>query len=349
MIKIMTEYLNEKKKIIGLFFAFGCIFYIVFFLYAIPVGAVVYAFVLCAFLGFIVICRDFFKYYQKHYILNKHIELPDIYTLDMERSKKLIESDYQRLVDRLIQDINILNQKQIKRITDMTDYYTMWAHQIKTPISALNLLLQVTENKYNDNSNSDDDTQMNIRALKQELFKIDFYVDAVLQYLRLEDISSDFKFEYYDLEKIVKQSIKKFAMLFINKNIKIETGALSCKLLTDEKWLSFVIEQLLSNAVKYTKHGGTVKIYLKETFNINDRILVIEDNGIGINSEDIPRIFEKGFTGYNGRIEKKSTGIGLYLCKKAMEKMNNRISIQSTEGKGTAVYLELNRTDIIHE
>ena len=340
--KILLQYLKQKNKDIALYFIFAIIFGVIFNLYSLPLEAFFYALILCISVTFGLFINGFVKFYIKHQNLLKQIDLKEIYSLDITEAKNVIERDYQLLVDKLMKEKNELNAKQTKTITEMKDYYTMWAHQIKTPISALNLMFQVLE-VY------PDEGSIETKELKQELFKVDFYVDAVLHYLRLEDMSADFKFDYYKLDSIVKQSVKKYATQFIYRKIKIELGNLDTMVLTDEKWLSFVIEQLLSNAIKYTKCDGTVKIYLKDTFNRNDKILVIEDTGIGINDEDLPRIFERGFTGYNGRLDKKSTGIGLYLCKKAINQLSHKISIESRYDVGTKVMIDLASSDIIHE
>lgn len=155
--------------------------------------------------------------------------------------------------------------------------------------------------------------------------------------------------EIFQVEKIVRKAVKKFAAQFIGKKISIELNNLDTNVKTDEKWLGFIIEQLISNAVKYTRNGGKISIYMKETFNSADRILVIEDNGIGITKEDIPRIFERGYTGYNGRMSKKSSGIGLYLCRKAADKLGISIAIESKLDKGTKVLLDMTQKYISHE
>lgn len=141
------------------------------------------------------------------------------------------------------------------------------------------------------------------------------YVEMVLTYLRMEDMSGDLQFEKVSLDKILKQSVRKYSQMFILQKIRLDYRSVERIVLTDEKWLEFVIEQILSNALKYTKNGGEIRICLEEKR--GQECLVIEDNGIGIQAEDLPRVFEKGFTGYNGRADKKSTGIGLYLCKRS--------------------------------
>ena len=212
---------------------------------------------------------------------------------------------------------------------DKEDFFAMWAHQIKTPIAALKLLLQ-----------SD---KQDVTACKGEVFKIEHYVEMALGFLRFEEMGNDLELLSYELEPIVKQSIKKFAPMFISKHLSVNLKDLNVKILTDEKWLSFVIEQLLSNAVKYTSSGGiTIR-----TCTENEQLCIItEDTGIGIRSEDLPRLFEKGFTGYNGRMDKKASGLGLYLCKSICDKLGHKISIESQENKDTKVTIRVTAENV---
>ena len=236
----------------------------------------------------------------------------------------------------------------------MTDYYTMWAHQIKTPIFALRLLLQE-----NPSENKD--------ALA-ELFKIEQYVEMVLGYLRTEDMSSDLKLSRCNLDTIIRRQIHKYAGIFVSKKLSLTYKGISESVLTDEKWLGFVIGQILSNALKYTRADG-IHIYLKDvndshqnSDNLSDTVisststatdtatsitLIIEDTGIGIREEDLPRIFEKGYTGVNGRENNRATGIGLYLSQKIMNRLGHHIYITSEEGTGTKVFLEFSRKDLM--
>ena len=206
-------------------------------------------------------------------------------------------------------------------LQEMTDYYTLWAHQIKTPIAAMRLLFQETPQP----------------ELEVELLKIEQYVEMVLGYLRLGSGSTDYVFREESLDLMLRQAVRKYARLFILKKISLDFQETNRSVVTDEKWLSFVIEQLLSNALKYTPEGGQIRIY-------NDgETVVIADNGIGIQEEDLPRVFEKGFTGFNGRENRKSTGIGLYLCREVMDRLNHDSSISSRPGQGTLVRLDLSR------
>ena len=151
----------------------------------------------------------------------------------------------------------------------------------------------------------------------------------VLSYLRLESSTTDYLIRRYDLDEIIKQGVRKFASLFILSQVKLEFLPTNLRVLTDEKWLGFALEQLLSNGVKYTKPGGTVKIYAKP-----EQILVVEDTGIGIVQKTCPGSGTKGLPALNGRMEQKSTGLGLYLCKRVLTNLGHSIQIFSQPGKG---------------
>lgn len=204
------------------------------------------------------------------------------------------------------------------------EYYTIWVHQIKTPIAAMRLQLQ----------GEDSDSS---RELLEELQRIEQYVEMVLTYLRLDSGSTDYVLKKYDLDDIIRQAVRKYASQFIRKKIRLTYEPLSCEVLTDEKWLLFVIEQVLSNALKYTR-SGEISITLEAP-----KTLCIRDTGIGIAPEDLPRIFEKGFTGYNGRNDKKASGIGLYLCRRICSRLNHEIIITSKVDVGTEVRIDLDR------
>lgn len=206
----------------------------------------------------------------------------------------------------------------------MMEYYTIWVHQIKTPIAAMRLQLQ----------GEDSDSS---RELLEELQRIEQYVEMVLTYLRLDSGSTDYVLKKYDLDDIIRQAVRKYASQFIRKKIRLTYEPLSCEVLTDEKWLLFVIEQVLSNALKYTR-SGEISITLEAP-----KTLCIRDTGIGIAPEDLPRIFEKGFTGYNGRNDKKASGIGLYLCRRICSRLNHEIIITSKVDVGTEVRIDLDR------
>lgn len=318
--KILGSYLKANLKVILILCISVISFVCIFILYNIPAEAALYGGLLSAVFILILSIHDFFKFYHKHAVLSELIKSISVSADGIPETDNLIEEDYTALISTLF------NQKQYelsfsdREKSDMVDYYTMWAHQIKTPISAMNLILQ------------NDDTEFG-RELQAQLFKIEQYVEMVLAFLRTGN-NSDFLIKKYSLDSIVKQSVRKYAKMFIRKKISLNLHPISAHVLTDEKWLCFVIEQLLSNAIKYT-YAGTISIYI-----LNEYTLVIEDTGIGIAPEDLPRICEKGFTGYNGRTDKTASGIGLYLSKQILSKLGHTIRFESVIGKGSKVFVE---------
>lgn len=327
------SFLKIRKMPIIIFTGIVVIFGILFYLYDIPFDAIIYgcelSFVWCAVCLFI----DFYKYYKRHKLL--HINREQFFD-DAEQLPEhmdIIEYDYQELAKELYQAKQELISKNRIAKKELLDYYGMWVHQIKTPTAALDILLQNTERMlYQLDEKEMMQKAISVSDMKMELFKIEQYVEMALNYLRVEDISSDLVFKKQELDDMVCQVIRKYAKIFISKKIKMDFKPTKACIVTDEKWFIFVLEQLISNALKYTKKGQ-ISIYMKE------KSLVIEDTGIGIPAEDLPRIFEKGFTGYNGRENKKSTGIGLYLCKNIMDKLQWNITVDSEVGSGTKIYL----------
>ena len=209
----------------------------------------------------------------------------------------------------------------------MIDYYTVWAHQIKTPIAAMRLTLQ------------NEDTPLT-RKLTNDLYRIEQYVEMVLTFLRLNSDSTDYVFKEYNLDNIVKSAVKRFSSEFIGRKLRLIYDPLNTSVITDEKWLSFVIEQVLSNALKYTP-SGSITISL-----VGEKTLRIEDTGIGIAPLDLPRIFENGYTGINGRTDKKASGIGLYLCRRVCNNLGHTITANSTVDVGTAIDIDLTQTKL---
>lgn len=326
---MFLKYLKDRIKLIVFLVTFVATFSVVIFLYGLPLEPVLYADILCFTLSIIIAVCDFIIYKEKHSRLRKLAFNIVVEISELPHPQSRIEEDYQELIKALVRQRSKMISEADNARTEMIDYYTLWAHQIKTPISAMSVLLQDMQGEPKE-------------QLTQELFKIERYAEMVLQYLRLESMNSDLLLQRYNLDSIIKQAVKKYAPLFIHKKISLDFKETGRTVLTDEKWLVFVIEQLLSNAVKYT-NSGTISVYCENDY------LVIEDTGIGISEEDLPRIFEKGFTGCNGRMDKKSTGLGLYLCKKILDKLCHGIKITSKQGKGTRVLLFLFSDDITLE
>ena len=306
----------------GLFCALSGV--LIFWLYGLPGEAIVSLLCLCCIGTSFWAVLSFVRFWRKHKILRKMEEAIFVTAEDLPETTTLIEEDYQHLIQRLVRENRQRQAAADSMLEDLTSYYTLWVHQIKTPIAAMDLLLQ---------AGPDRATEMEI-----ELQKIAQYVDMVLQYLRLDSTAKDLVLQRCQLDAVVRQTVRKYAKLFILKKIQLVFQETKWEVLSDEKWLCFLLEQLLSNALKYTPEGGKISIFLEGETN-----LVIADTGIGIAPEDLPRVFEKGFTGNNGRMDKKATGIGLYLCRRVTNLLGHTISIVSEPGVGTQVRLGLGR------
>lgn len=336
--KLWREYMWLHRKSVLLSGIFTLVFFTVFSLYDLTLEPVLYGIVLCVILGGITALLGYIRFVRKHRFLQSMEQRITFELGDLGAAGNLLEEDYVKLLEILFDHKCMEESAHLKQYKEMLDYYTMWAHQIKTPIAAMRLLLQSIK----ETEDGKEDFRCGISELEEQLFKIEQYVEMVLSYLRMGNMSSDMLIKEYSLNSMVKQVIRKYAKSFIRKKISIELGDLDHMVLTDEKWMVFVIEQLISNCLKYTR-TGKISVYMAED---RDKTLVIEDTGIGIQAEDLPRIFEKGFTGFNGRADKKSTGIGLYLCKSIVTKLSHTIEIQSAPGEGTKVFLGFAMDDV---
>lgn len=322
--KDMTAYLKMNKKGIVLMALWIAVFLTVFALSDLPLGAVKYGLLLFSVIGGIYVILDYRRFSIHQAKLAEAKKYAGITLEKIPVAENPVEEQYRELLEEVFRQKCRAESEFDSRYTEMMDYYTMWVHQIKTPIAAMRLLLQAED-------------VPDKGELAEQLFKTEEYVGMVLQYLRIGDLGADLKIRQYSLDAIVRQAVRKYSGSFIRKRLSLDYQELGGTVITDEKWLVFVVEQILSNAIKYTRKGK-ISIYMDEEFS---KTLVIEDTGIGIAQEDLPRIFEKGFTGYNGRTDKKSTGIGLYLCKSIMNKLNHEIRITSVVGEGTRVALGL--------
>lgn len=321
--KLFANYLKKNVPIFLWTVCFLGMFALVCFLYGVPVQPAFYTAQVTVVFGILALTVGFFRFRRKWKELAKAKE-DILYTEELPKAETVIEKEYQEIVTELKEKMSELEEKDQSSYREMIEYYTMWAHQIKTPIAAMRLLLQQEESDKN-------------RELLSELFKIEQYVLMVLQYLRIGSESNDLVLKRQSLDDIIRQAVKKYAPLFIRKKLTLVYTPVNCQVLTDEKWLEFVLEQILSNAIKYTKRGS-VAIYMDEQA---EKTLVIADTGIGIAAEDLPRVFEKGYTGCNGRYDKGSTGIGLYLCRRALNRLSHTIRVESELGQGTRVYINL--------
>lgn len=325
--KMFFEYLLTHKKSIGLWAVFSAVFGLVFMLYRLPAAAVFYSVLICFFIGAVCIAADFSKYRKKRLALKRLLEEITVSADNLPLPQTAEEEDYQNIIKTLFDFKQALANEMNNKFADTVDYYTLWAHQIKTPIAAMRLTLQSGEIPQS-------------RELSEDLQRIEQYVEMVLCYLRLGSETNDFVIKKYDLDGIIRQAVRKFSSQFIRRKIKLIYEPVGMTVLTDEKWLLFVLEQVLSNALKYTRTGEI------EICSEQPKILCVRDTGIGVAPEDIDRIFEKGYTGYNGRTDKKASGIGLYLCRRICGKLGHTITAQSQVGKGTVIKINLEETRI---
>lgn len=322
-------------------------------LYMYLIGArkqdLVYAAVLDAILLLITVLVGFFRYSSKVKALSNALKLP------VEEQAQLPEAtdDVEILYHRLLENQSIARSESESsaaiRQSQMRDYYSMWVHQIKTPISAMKLLLEVEREELGQLICDDEQSQYllsdNMDSFEDELFRIEEYVSMALQYQRVSSTENDFVLEKVSVDGVIRDTIKKYAKIMIRRHIGINYSGTGQEVYTDGKWLAFMLEQILSNAIKYTPQG----VVTIETAEEKDRFFItIKDTGIGIKAEDLPRVFEKGYTGYNGHADKKATGIGLYLCRQMADKLGHTIRMESEIGKGTKVWIgfDLDYSDV---
>ncbi|MCD8144452.1 MAG: sensor histidine kinase [Oscillospiraceae bacterium] len=325
---ILSAYLRQRWGLIAALVASTGLLLLSFALFRLNISAVIYPALLSAAVWAAFFLVDFVRFRRKHRCLSALANLPSIVLEPrlFPEAETLEDQDYQAIIQNLRQEQTRLQTKMNLRYDNMVEYYTTWAHQIKTPIASMRLNLQ------------GEDTPLS-HQLNTDLLRVEQYVEMVLVFLRLDSDSTDYVFKSCDLDTILRNAVKKFADEFIRRRLKLNYQPLNVSVVTDQKWLSFVVEQLLSNALKYTP-SGSITIYLEPK-----QTLCIRDTGIGIAPEDMPRIFEKGFTGYNGRQHQSASGIGLYLCKRVCTNLGHELSLTSSPERGTTVRLNLYRTE----
>lgn len=326
--RIVCSYLYRRRREIVLFLFFAFVFTGAFLLYRLPVEAVMYPTLICAVVGLLALVPGFLRARRKHRLLMELAALPAALMERFPEPRTQDDEDYQQIIGALREEERRLKSAMELRYADMIDYYTVWAHQIKTPIASMRLTLQ------------EEDSELS-RAVSEDLLRIEQYVEMVLCYLRLDSESTDYVFREQELDTIVRQAVKRLSGQFIRRRIRLCYEPLCAQVLTDEKWLLFVVEQVLTNALKYTMPGGTITVFLEEPLT-----LCIQDTGIGIAPEDLPRVFEKGYTGVNGRADKKASGLGLYLCRRICTALGHTITANSSPDSGTVIRIRLARRDL---
>lgn len=321
-----------RSRLILLLFLLGAmgLFAGAFALYHLPLEAVAYPAALTLAAGICVLAVKYGKYARKCRELRRLQEAGENLPELLPAAKEPLEAEYRALAVQLCARHQAREEQISEQYQERITYYTLWAHQIKTPIAAMGLTLQ------------NQDTALS-RQLMGQLTRIRQYADMALAYLRLDSEHTDYVIRSCDLDTVIREAVKKFSGEFIRRGIRLEYEGVNLKIISDEKWLEFVLEQLISNALKYTP-SGSIAIRLEP-----GPTLCIADTGIGIAPEDLPRIFENGYTGLNGRRDKQASGIGLYLCRRICQNLGHEISAQSTPGTGTTIRLGLGRRETMYE
>jgi signal transduction histidine kinase len=273
---------------------------------------------------------------RKHYNMLKKMLLMDnmdwVNSMPESFSKEQIM--YYELLVKLYKDYNKrLDELSIKSKEDL-EFITMWVHEIKTPIAASKLIIE---------NSLDDPSEKTLYSIEDELDKIEDFVQMSLFYSRTNDFAQDYIISSISLEKVIQGCIKREYSGIMNKKLQLSMENLDLIVETDEKWLGFIIKQILDNAVKYSQPDGKIKIYTEQKE--KETILYIVDEGVGIKKEDIGRIFDKNFTGFNGRRQYTSTGIGLYLSQKSAKKLGHLITVTSEFEAGTKVAVHFAKFD----
>lgn len=324
--KLFLRYLAQYRRTALVFIVFVMIFAVIFSLYDLQTEPILYASLLCLAVSAVILTVHFLHFRRMYLERQRIIENVTLMTERLPEPDTPLEAQYLEMLERLRTYSYEMQHRYSQARSESIDYYTTWVHQIKTPISVMQMILQ------------SEDTE-DYRALSAELFRIEQYVEMVLYWFRLDSTANDFVIGTVALDAVIRTAIRKYASQFIRKKIRIVYDGTAETVLSDEKWLLFILEQLLSNAVKYTDSGSV-------TISVEGQILQVADTGIGIAAEDLPRIFEKGYTGYNGRADRKSTGLGLYLCHRAADKLSHRLHAESEIGKGSTFYLDMHTEKI---
>lgn len=336
----LTNFIKQNYIWILMIVTMSCIHLLYMYLIGARKQDVVYAAVLDAMIIIITVLAGFLGYSSKVKALSNALERPVEEQAQLPEATDDVEMLYHRLLENQSIARNESESSAAIRQSQMRDYYSMWVHQIKTPISAMKLLLEAEREELGQLICDDEQSQCllsdNMDSFEDELFRIEEYVSMALQYQRVSSTENDFVLEKVSVDGVIRDTIKKYAKIMIRRHIGMNYSGTVQEVYTDGKWLAFMLEQILSNAIKYTPQG----VVTIETAEEKDRFFItIKDTGIGIKAEDLPRVFEKGYTGYNGHADKKATGIGLYLCRQMADKLGHTIRMESEIGKGTKVWI----------
>ena len=332
-IRLFLLYLRERLPRIVISILSVGIFAAVFALYGMDLRAVIYPAFLCAAVSAVYTAVDFLRVRRRYKLISDIAGRGSEALTLLPKPEGVIESACRQVTDAAADEIRAAKSEAARHIEAENEYFTMWAHQIKTPLASMRLNLAAEDSRLS-------------RLISAELVRTEQYVDMVMAYIRLGSETRDLRIAEYELDPIIRGAVKRFASEFILRGLTLSFEPTSAVILTDGKWLSLVIEQLLSNSLKYTERGGVTISYQPD-----GQTLVISDTGIGIPKEDLPLVFERGYTGVSGRTDRHSSGIGLWLCRRICGDLGHGISIDSPgpSGEGTAVKIDLSRRHTEHE
>ena len=331
----MKDFLKIYKAQVLMNFLFIALMEMLLYLFGVNNSLMIYLLLIDVVLEFIYLCQQYVKKFRYYKEIKDKISMLDHKTMIADMLEKPDFFEGRLLYDTLEICNKSMNDEILKYKTEAAgyrEYIEMWIHEVKTPLAAAKLIL---ENHPGDTS----------KMLDEELGQINYYLEQALYYARSNSVEKDYLVKEIDLKELVQNSIKANARMLINQKIKIQMENLDQEVFTDEKWILFILNQIISNSIKYKKENAQIAFSAEETK--NQIFLKIKDNGIGISTKDLPRITEKGYTGVTGRNYQKSTGMGLYLCKKLCEKLQLSFNIESEEGKYTTVIIGFPRNSMI--
>lgn len=267
----------------------------------------------------------FWRWYKANGILENLVTETELQTLPNMITLTSHEGLYQLLLQKQQLEQERIKSKLEENAQDIQDYYAMWAHQIKVPLSVLDLMNQTnTIDKY---------------ETSNQLLITNQYLDMMLHFIRLKSFHQDLSFEKINVQPLLRSVIQEYKYLFIHKDLDVSLSGFDLLIISDSKWLQFVFEQVIFNAIKYTSEGS-IDIRCQ-----NDHQVIIKDTGIGIAASDLPRLFDKGYTGFNGRLENNASGLGLYMVKQILHNLGHDITISSKVNFGTSVIIDFKQTE----
>lgn len=326
---VLKNFLLAVRPQVFVFAGMAVIFGVIFLLGRLPLDLFFYSMELSLFLFAVFLMVQYIRYVKRYGRLQ---ELQSANSAKVEELLETVDPADELYIEKLASVMRELREKEklhADRQADQLDYFTLWLHQIKTPISAISLLTQSSGAK-------------ETKQISQELLRLEDYTHMALNYVKLEEPGSELDLSQVELDGVIKKALKKYSIFFIYNGIKLDYEPLEMTVLSDGKWLQNLLEQLLSNSLKYTPNGK-ISIYKDPG---KEQTLIIEDTGVGIRPEDLPKIFNKGYSGFNGRLYEKSTGLGLFLSRKICERLGHRLDVQSESGKGTRVLIDMSREEV---